>query len=215
MGFNTYLVSLASSFSLVSLLFVKHVWGSVQHPYVTYRHLSKGEHKAQVIPLSLLILLYLVWVTVVRNGITADPLVLSFNFLKLAGVVFATVFVVIYSFVFIGRMVGGTGSAKTVFLPWIYSLLPTLVWFFATSLLFFLFPPPRTLAFSGKLLSSVFLIFSWFLFFWKGILYYLTLRFGMKLDFFRIVLVSVIIFPLGLLYAVLLYKLGIFRIPFI
>jgi hypothetical protein len=37
----------------------------------------------------------------------------------------------------------------------------------------------------------------------------------MKLSFLRIIGVSAIIFPLGFLYSILMYKLGIFRIPFL
>jgi len=197
------------------LVFLKNAWGSVQYPYRTLRRLASGSVLWEALPVGFFTMLYLIWTTVARNGISAHPLFLSFNLLKLTFAVVITFIIVVYSFVVVGRLLGGTGSVKTVLVPWAYSLVPTLVWFLVTSLLFFLFPPPRTLAWSGKLLSGVFLVFSWFLFFWKGILYYLTLRFGMRLDFFRILLASVILFPLGAVYALILYRLGIFRIPFI
>lgn len=197
------------------ILFLQHTWGTVQHPYGTYRKLAAGNFPLQTMFLFLLCLAYFGWTTLIHVGLRGHPLIISFNFFKVTAVSAATFVLVLGVIRVIGGMVGGKGSLKTLFLPWSYSLLPTLIWFFATSLLWLLFPPPRTLALSGKALSFAFLVFSWFLFFWKGVLYYLTLRFGMKLDLIKIILVSAIIFPLGFLYSLLMYKLGIFRVPFL
>ena len=197
------------------ILFLQNAWGSIQRPYETYRKLSEGKNLIQVVPIFILCLLYFAWTTLIHVGLSGHPLLISFNFFKLTSASIATFLLVVFALVWAGRLFGGRGSIKSVLLPWTYSLLPTLIWFFATSLLWLLFPPPRTLELSGKALSFTFLVFSWFLFFWKGVLYYLTLRFGMKLDFLKILGVSLIVFPLGFLYSILMYKLGIFRVPFL
>lgn len=197
------------------ILFLQNSWGSIQHPYDTYRKLSEGKNRIQVVPLFLVCFIYLGWTTLIHVGLRSHPLLVSFNFFKLTVASIVTFLAILGTLVGVGRVFGGRGSVQSVFLPWSYSLLPTLMWFFATSLLWLLFPPPRTVSIPGKALSLAFLVFSWFLFFWKGVLYYLTLRFGMKLDFLRILGVSAIIFPLGFLYSILMYKLGIFRVPFL
>ena len=114
-----------------------------------------------------------------------------------------------------GRLFGGTGHVWGVFVSWGYTLIPTFFWFLMTSFFYVVLPPPRQQTPLGVLFSVVFMSLSMLLFFWKGILYYLTLRFGMRLDFPRIMGVSAILFPLGVLYALSMYKLGIFRVPFI
>lgn len=197
------------------ILFIQNTWGSIQHPYETYRRLAEGKNRIQAFPIFILCFTYFLWTTVVHVGIRSHPLLISFNLFKVASASAVTFLVVLVSIYVVGRLFNGKGTLKTLLLPWAYSLLPTLIWFFSTSLLWFLFPPPRTLALSGKLLSFVFLVFSFFLFFWKGVLYYLTLRFGLKLDLRRILGVSTIIFPLGFLYSILMYRLGIFRVPFL
>lgn len=204
------------AFFLKSLiLFFQNTWGSIQRPYETYRKLAEGKNLTQALPIFLLCLLYFGWTTLIHVGLRNHPLLVSFNFFKITSASIITFGLVMGAFVVVSRMFGGRGTIWSVFLPWTYALLPTLVWFFATSLLWLLFPPPRTLALSGKALSFTFLVFSWFLFFWKGVLYYLTLRFGMKLDLLRILGVTLVIFPLGFLYALLMYRLGIFRVPFL
>lgn len=197
------------------VVFVRHLVGVVQAPYETYRHLAKGERLFQVIPLFLISVGYFGWSSLVHHGITAHPYLLTVSFSKLLVGFVITYTLVVSSLVMVGNMVGGKGSVRTVLLPWTYSLFPTILWFFITSVMTLVFPPPRTMSFLGQAFSFVFLSFSLFLFFWKAILYYLTLRFGMKLSMGKILISSLILFPLGALYAVVMYQLGIFRIPFI
>lgn len=197
------------------ILFVRNIIGVVQTPYETYRNLSKGNHPEQLIPLVLIVCAYFAWSALVRHGIRANPMLLTYSFSALFMASIVTFGLVVGTIVVAGRLFHGTGSFRTVVLPWGYSLTPTIMWFWITSMLWVVFPPPRTGSVAGQLLSFVFIITSLFLFFWKGVLYYLTLRFGMKLDLVKILGVSAVIFPMGALYAIIMYRLGIFRIPFI
>src|SRR3989338_5197974 len=96
-----------------------------------------------------------------------------------------------------------------------YSLLPTFIWFYATSTLYYLLPPPRTTSFLGKGFSMVFIVFSVSLLLWRIVLLYLSIRFSTKASFYRIAL-SMALFTLWFLpYCYAMYKLEIFRIPFI
>lgn len=115
----------------------------------------------------------------------------------------------------VGLLVGGTGKLRGLALLWGYSLIPTVIWFFVTSLLYIVLPPPRTSSVQGVLFSIFFLVFSITLFFWKATITYLTLRFGLRLDLSRILVVLVVTIPLLVLYSIGMFRLGIFRIPFI
>ena len=199
----------------ISILFFRHMVGVVQTPYETYRRLAKGEHLLQVLPLLLVCVGYFGWSSLVHHGITAHPYLLTFSFGKLVLGFVVTYSLVIISLVWVSRVIGGVGGFREIFLPWTYSLAPTILWFLGTSIMTLVFPPPRTLSLPGQILSFLFLSFSLFLFFWKAILYYLTLRFGMKLSMGKILIASLVLFPLGALYAVAMYQMGIFRIPFI
>lgn len=199
----------------LAFLFVRNAVGSVQTPYETYRKLAKGDDLFQAIPLFLICISYFGWSSLVRFGLSSHPYQLSFSFGKLVIAASVTYILILFSLVFIARLVEGSGSYRSVFLPWTYSLLPTVLWFFTTSVMTLIFPPPRTESFLGLLFSFLFLSLSLFLFFWKGMLYYLTLRFGMKLDMGKIMIASLILLPLGALHAVVMYYLGIFKIPFI
>lgn len=208
---TNFLILVVRSFTI----FARNSIGVLQTPYESCRRLSKGNNLEQSIPIFLIVLSYFAWSALAHHGISAHPFLLTFSFGRLLTAAVVTYVLVIGSIVVVGKVFRSKGSVKSVFLPWTYSLLPTVAWFFATSLLWFLFPPPRTTSFTGQLLSFAFIVFSLFLLFWKGVLYYLTLRFGLRIGLWKIISVSIIIFPLGALYAIAMYRLGVFRIPFI
>jgi hypothetical protein len=197
------------------LIFAKYAVGVIQTPYTTCRTLSKGRYPAQLLPIGLLVLSYIAWSSLAHHGIRAHPLLLTFSFGKIAIAVVGAYILIITVMFIVGRAIGGTGRVKSVLFIWSYSLLPTLVWFYSTSLLWFLFPPPRTVSAGGQALSFTLIVFSLYLFFWKGVLYYLTLRFGLRLGLWKIFAVSFVVIPMAFFYSLLMYRLGIFRIPFI
>jgi hypothetical protein len=202
------------------ILFIQNTYGSIIYPYKTYRRLAKSKRYEQLLPLLALVVLYFWWASAVRVGIR-HPLILTKNWILTSFSAALTFLLIIGGIYIIGRAIGpaphrvqGSGIGN-ILLPWAYSLLPTLLWFYINSLSFFILRPPRTESLLGQLFSFLFIVGSLSLFFWKGILYYLTLRFGMRLDLPKILLSSAIIFPAGIGYSILMYKLGIFRIPFI
>ncbi|KKS17810.1 MAG: hypothetical protein UU76_C0032G0010 [Parcubacteria group bacterium GW2011_GWC1_41_7] len=197
------------------LLFSKNIYGSIVFPYETYRKLAKGGNLPQSVFVFLLIFSYFSFSTLARNGLRTNPYVLTLSFSKVSFGFILSSIIVLFLLVFLGRLFGGKGSLKNIFLPWSYSLLPTFLWFLITLVFYIFFPPPRTTSLLGQIFSLIFIAFSLFLFYWKFILYYLTLRFGMKMDLLRIIGVSIIFFPLLFLYSIVIYKLKVFRVPFI
>lgn len=207
--------SFAAYFLLSLFSFLRHFWGIIVHPYQTYRELSKGKYPLEAFFILVLIFIYAALSSLLRKGLKSGPLLLTLRFNKIIlGILFT--FVIVWGILyFAGCLFGGKGKPRNLFLPWVYSLIPTLFWFLITSLFYFFLPPPRSLSLTGKIFTAFFLALSLTLFYWKGMLYYLTLRFGHKLDLVKIIFVSLVVFPLGVAFSLFTYKLGLFRIPFI
>ncbi len=197
------------------ILFGRNSAGSLNQPYITYRKLSDEKTDAwQTVFIFLFCLVYFAFASLVRVGVR-NPFLLTVKFNSLllsAGVGFLLVILLLS---LAAKIFGQSVTLKATFTLWSFSLLPTIIWFFVTSILYIILPPPRTLSIWGKAYSFLYIAFSLALLFWKLILYYLTLRFSLRIDMVRIFFISLIIFPSLFAYSLLMYKLGIFRIPFI
>lgn len=206
-------MSLLSLFVKLLTDMVRNVWGSINKPYATYRMLPTQD-PYQLLILFSIIGAYFFFVSPVKLR-TFHPFLLTVNATRLFTVTVATFILVCFFLLGAGKVLKREVNLRAVLLTWSYSLVPTLLWFLATSLFFVILPPPRQETLPGRVVSLLFISFSLSLFFWKGLLYYLTLRFALKLDLVRIVGVSLVFFPLLALYSLLMYHLGIFRVPFV
>ncbi len=193
--------------------FAKNVWGSIQKPYSTYRELIQ-EDPLQLLIIFTLIAIYFFFISPIKLH-TLHPFLLTLNTTRLFTTTLTAFLGIVLFFVGVGKLLGHTPRISSVLLAWGYALIPTLVWFFTTSIFYLLLPPPRHETIPGRIFSILFFAFSLSLFFWKGLLYYLTLRFALKLDLVRIIGVSLVFFPLLTLYSWWMYSLGIFRVPFV
>lgn len=203
------------SFLRSFIFFGRNLVGCFNSPYLTYRKLviqKTDLHQTIFIPL--FVILYFIFVATIRTGLK-NPFLLTVKFNTLLFVSVLGFLMMLALFYISGRLVGGKGTLRQIYVLWVFSLVPTLMWFFVTSILYLILPPPRTISFLGKFYSVVFITFSLAVLLWKSILYYLTLRFALKLDLLRIVGISVFIIPVIFVYSFIMYRLGIFRIPFI
>ena len=188
--------------------------GIVREPYSTYRSITHQGHWGELVPIAFVGVLYMGLASLIRAP-EFHLYVLTREFVLLAlgaSIGYMAVVSAIYT---TGRLLGGKGTIKSVALCWGYSLIATSIWFLLTSISFLLFPPPRTGTFRGISFSFVYLVVSSVLFFWKIELYYLTLRFSMRLDLQRIIAASMVLFPLFVVFAYCMYRLGIYRVPFL
>lgn len=197
------------------LRFSQNAVGCLHRPYITYRSLSSQQlHHGQIFFVYLLVVIYFWFATLTRTG-GQNPYILTIqmNLLFTAAVLgFLGMILFLY---YGGKLMGGTGSIKTILVLWSFTLIPTLVWFFITSFIYILLPPPRTFSFTGKIFAVAYSAFTLSVFLWKVILYYLTLRFGMKLELMRIALISIVLIPVLIGFSLFMYKIDIFRVPFI
>ena len=195
-------------------LFLRTTVGLVTRPYETVRRIVDHGRLFELIFVALLLSAYFVLASLVKVA-QFRPFLLTREFAVLAAATFLTYTIAVALFWTAGKLVGAQGKLKGLSVAWGYTLLPTLVWFLATSILYVILPPPRTTSLQGVLFSFLFLIFSATLFFWKVTLGYLTLRFGLRLGLGRILIVLGISVPILVLYSIGMYRLGIFRIPFL
>lgn len=183
---------------IAGVSFGRNIIGLVTRPYETYRRIVDRASAWELVYIAVLAMAYLALASPVKVVAAA-----------------ATYTLVVYAVWLVGRRIGGRGTLAGIARGWGYTLLPTIVWFFMTSLFYVLLPPPRTTSLAGIAFSVLFLIFSATLFFWKLTLGYLTLRFGLKLDLARIMVVVAIVGPIMGAWSWGMYRLGIFKVPFL
>lgn len=121
----------------------------------------------------------------------------------------------IFFFYAINRFLDKNIQLSSFVFTFSYSLFPTLIWFISNSILYKLVPPPRTFSILGKAFSTFFIAYSVSLLLWKIILFYLSIRFSAKLNFYRTVYLIILYLSIFLPYSILLYHFKIFRVPFI
>ncbi len=195
--------------------FGKLIYGLVQYPYTTCRSIALRKPFIHLGFIALLISVYLLLSTLAKESLSTNPYFLTKSLVK-AGLVISMSFFLVTFFMFgLSKIFNKNTNYLTFALLWAFSLLPTLSWFLITTVFYVLVPPPRTLSLQGQIFSGIFLVFSFLCFFWKGLLYYLSLRVGLLLNAKQIILLSLIVLPVIFGYSYLLYKLQIFKVPFI
>lgn len=194
--------------------FFSSVSGSIVRPYETMRAVVKRSNLSELVPLTFLVLVYVLLSSVVKIQ-EFHPFFLTSHFLTLVFWIGAGYGLSVSTLWFVGKKIGARGSIQSLIVAWGYTLVPTLVWFLATSLLYVILPPPRTSGVLGIGFSLVYLCFSGAVFLWKGTLVYLSLRFGLKLTLPKILLVLAVFLPLAVVYSLCMYRIGVFRVPFL
>jgi len=207
-------MSITDALLLGALHFCRNAIGIVTRPYETYRRIVEHSSFAELVPLAGLLSLYFAIASAVKAPLFR-PYFLTKQFILLASGVGLSFLLIVGTIWVIGQAVGGKGTVKGVLMAWAYTLVPTLCWFLVTSVLYLLLPPPRTERLQGIVFSILYLLFSSVLFFWKLVLSYLTLRFGLRLDLKQIVATSTIAAPIIGIYSYLMYIFGIFKVPFL
>ena len=197
-------------------LFLRNSLGTINNPYTTFREISvSSKYLSQILFIHLLVFFYFLSSSVLKTGLH-NPFLLTvkFNSLYISSLLG---FLLMTGLFLLGFKLINHQKFPTsrIIILWSYSLWPTLYWFFFTSLMYIILPPPRTFSYPGKLYSLFYLALSLTLLLWKIILYYLTLRFGLRLDLYKIILISAIIFPVITVFSFIMYELSIFKIPFI
>lgn len=199
---------------VVGVSFGRNFLGIITRPYETYRRIVERGNPWEVGYIGVILGFYFSLASLVKTA-AFRPFLLTKQFALLlvgAGGGFLMMVALLWM---ASRLVGGEGKLWRLTVAWAYTLVPTTIWFFITSLLYVILPPPRTTSVPGVAFSMLFLIFSVTILWWKVTLAYLTLRFAMKLDLARIAIVVALTAPVFAIYTVSMYRLGIFKVPFL
>ena len=196
------------------IAFGRNMVGIITRPYETCRRIAVRGTLWELVYIGVILIFYFATAAIVKTSLFR-PFLLTRQFVLLGAATLATFLFAVSLFWQVGRWFGAQGNFRGLILGWGYGLVPTLVWFWMTSLLYVAIPPPRTTSPLGIVFSIVYLLISATLFFWKIILSYLSLRFGLRLDFAKIIGVCAVVLPILGAYSFGMYRLGIFRIPFL
>jgi hypothetical protein len=207
---------MVSSFLSSFVLVLRNFFRLIIKPYSTMRKIAAEKDLLQIGIIFFLTYLYFLFATAVRVR-TLHPLLISKSAAVSFGAFLVTHILVVAFFYFLGRCIKPKEkiSFRSISFLFAYSLLPTFIWFMTTSALFVALPPPRNPTFLGKAFSMVFIVFSISLLLWRTILLYLSVRFALKVKFYTIVTVIALFLAWFLPYSYAMYKLHIFRIPYV
>ncbi|MDP1722404.1 MAG: hypothetical protein Q8L37_04275 [Candidatus Gottesmanbacteria bacterium] len=194
--------------------FGRNTIGLVLRPYETYRRIVDRGSAWELVYVGVLAMLYFSLASVVKVA-AFRPFLLTKQAVVLGAAASFTYLLVVWMSWYVGQRLGSKATFKSIAVGWGYTIIPTVCWFFMTSMLYVLLPPPRTTSAAGIAFSVLFLIVSATLFFWKLTLGYLALRFGLKFDLAKILTVVGIVGPIVGIWSWGLYRLGIFKVPFL
>jgi hypothetical protein len=188
--------------------------GLIVKPYETMRRIAKESTFWEVSPIALLLIGYFTLASLVKTA-SFRPYLLTKQFILLSGGALVGCGLAVVLIYVAGIILRSSGTFRSVVISWAHTLYPTVAWFFMTSLLFVILPPPRTARLEGLAFSFLYIVISTALLSWKVILGYLTLRFSLRFGIGKILLVTILVGPFIALYYYFMYKIGIFRIPFL
>ncbi len=197
-----------------SVAFGRILIGLILRPYETYRTIAGHSRWRELYSTGLLIGINFAIASVVKVA-AFRPFLLTRQFVILWLAALGSYAVIVSALWFAGAILKVRIEKRALMISWGYTLLPTVIWFLVTSILYVILPPPRTTSFLGIAFSAFFIIFSVTLLWWKIMLSYLTVRFVLKVDLQRSIVACAIVLPVAAAYSVLMYYWGIFKVPFI
>lgn len=207
-------MDLLSTLVVDGVAFGRTVIGLMSRPYETYRRIVAHGRVGEIWYLGALLAIYFALASVVKVA-AFRPFLFTRQFVLLGVGVASGVAISVVCMWIAGKLLGAKPQLSTLLLAWSYTLIPTVSWFFVTSLLYVLLPPPRTTSAAGIVFSLLFLVFSATLLWWKVTLSYLVLRFCFKFDLGKSIMVALLCAPVLALWSVAMYGAGIFKVPFL
>ena len=201
------------------IICIRNAYLLAVRPYRTMRSIASKPDTSQAAVILIVAGIYFIYAAAIRAQ-TLNPLVISTSSMRTL-IFFLLTFASTIGFMWIiGKILqrfklADPHDLKVAYVLSSYSLIPTSVWFFITSSLYVLFPPPRYDTFLGTTFSILFIIFSCSILVWRIILWYLTIRFSLKAQFMTILLTMSLYAVWFIPYTFLMYTFRISRIPFI
>lgn len=199
-----------------TILLFRNVFRVFKDPYTAMRDIAREKDMLQVVFVLVICCGYFAYAASIRHQ-TLNPFIVTTSAMA-SSIGFLATFGLSVAFLYVsGRMfhVSQKNVIRSLCSLSAYSLIPTLLWFYATSTLFLLLPPPRQLTAMGTFFSIVFVTYSLILLNWRFMLLYITIRFSLRTSFSTTMKIATLYLLLMMPYSMLLYKIGLFRVPFI
>ncbi len=228
---------ITSKFVEVVYPVLKNYWGTIQHPYLTWKKVAReGKWMSTLVILALFCGYFAIrepvrWGSIQISGLELEeisgPAIGLWSRITILrfGMSVVTYLAMVVLMTALGLMIKKLSrpeikevykhKLRVMFNVWIYSYLPTILWFAVAAGAFVVLPPPRHDTLNGLIFSVVFLAISCGLLAWKLVLYWLTLRIGLELTVKEVFWTTAVILPVILVYSWRLYELGLFKVPFI
>lgn len=195
------------------IVLIKFGIGLITYPYKTIRSVLNLSCNNQIIILFLISYIYFILSSITRNNnklyevlfiANRSWIVFIFNYC-ITIIFFYTISILLHS------------KTKLIYLikSFALSMIPTLIWFYSTLFLYILYHPGII---GGNILyglSVLYIIFSLVLLFWRFQLLYISVRLSTGLSFFKLIYAILLFIIWYIPYSILLYYLGIFRVPFL
>lgn len=213
-GYDYFYMDALTGLVVSGVVWGRTIIGLMIRPYETFRRIVDRGRLGELWYVGALSTAYFALASVVKVA-SFSPFLLSRQFVVLSLGAVSSYAVAVAALLIAGYAIKAKMKLSALAIAWGYTLIPTVIWFFMTSLLYVILPPPRTTSIMGIAFSVLFLVVSATLLWWKVMLAYLTVRFVMKIDLPRILAVCVIFVPIVAAYSTLMYRWGIFKVPFL
>jgi len=208
-----------------------NLYGTIQHPYLTWKRVVNNGHGISSLILLVLFSGYfgirepirwgnISWQGIILHQVNLQSVKLwaSISMGRLIASILSYL-VVVCLLTLLGKIMVKNFIFKKgfirVFKVWIYSYLPTFLWFLFTAGMFVLLPPPRQMTIKGLGFSFLFLVISSGLLIWKMMLYLVTLKIGLEMNQKQIFWSTVILIPCLFIFAQIMYWMNLFNVPYI
>jgi len=196
------------------IVWSKTVAGLFIAPYETSRRIACKGKAFELLFIGLMLVGYFGLASLVKIA-AFRPFLLSQQFFILFSGALCNIFVSVATLWIAGRLIGVQARILPICVSWAYTLVPTTAWFLMTSVLYVLFPPPRTTSVAGLAFSAVFIIVSATLLWWKIMLSHLAIRFVFRIPLATILVVYALFVPVLAFESIVMYRLGVFKVPFL
>ncbi len=196
-------------------ILLKNILGTFTHPYLTWKHISREKY---VLPSLLMLIIALLVFSLrapLKEGLPDSAYTaIATIFINLATSI--TGFLLISLTIYIlARKFQSPTSFLSLASTWIYTYIPTIIWFLATQSTYLLLPPPRSTSPLGILFTVLYLAFSISLLTWKILLLWLTFQITAQLKPSSAIISTSITILFVTLYSYFLFRTHLWGIPFL
>lgn len=195
-------------------ILLKNLLGTITHPYLTWKHLTREHYLPSVLMFFTAIAIFN-FRAPLKSGLpdsaqTAFLTIITNLITSIGGYLIVTLLITSLARYFKSQV-----KFTLILQIWIYSYLPTVIWFLTTQSAYLLLPPPRTSSPLGIIFTIIYLAFSLSLLVWKLLLLWLTFQIPANLSPQQSFVSTLIVILTVACYWYLFFRQHLWGIPFL